>query len=288
MFLQIGAAPLVDRLVRIADDAEVAVLLGQPLDQQVLRAVRVLVLVDHDEPELARVEVPRRFRRLEQLHRLEQEIVEVERVAVLQRRQILLIDLGDLLVAQVPLAAQRVGPFHAVLRLADARQRRARRHELVVDAELALGLLHDCDLIGRVVDDEVARQANLRRLAPEQPRAQRMERREPHAAGLVANERLDALAHLLRRLVGERDGEHLIGLRMPVADEVRDAVGDDPSLPRARTSQDEQRPVAMQHRFALFRIQFVEEVHFRKNLSISFAGSRVRGFAVSASGKVPR
>ena len=49
---QVGAAPLVDRLVGIADDAEVAVDFGEPPDQQVLRPVRVLVLVDHHEPEL--------------------------------------------------------------------------------------------------------------------------------------------------------------------------------------------------------------------------------------------
>ena len=49
---QVGAAPLVDRLVRIADDAQVAVDFGEPPDQQVLRPVRVLVLVDHDEAEL--------------------------------------------------------------------------------------------------------------------------------------------------------------------------------------------------------------------------------------------
>ena len=49
---QVGAAPLVDRLIGIADDAQVAVDFGQPPDQQVLRPVRVLVFVDHDEAEL--------------------------------------------------------------------------------------------------------------------------------------------------------------------------------------------------------------------------------------------
>ena len=41
---------------------------------------------------------------------------------------------------------------------------------------------------------------------------------------------VDALAHLLRRLVGERDREHLIGLGMAVADEIGDAIGDDARL----------------------------------------------------------
>jgi hypothetical protein len=125
----------------------------------------------------------------------------------------------------------------------------------------SMGLLHHRDLIGRVVDHEVARQPDLRRLTPQQPRTQGVERREPHPARLVANERLDPLAHLLRRLVGERDREHLVRLRVAVADEVGDAIRDDARLARAGAGKDEQRPITMQHRFALFRVQFVEEIH---------------------------
>ena len=43
---QVGAAPRVDRLVVVADDRQVAALAGERLDPQVLRTVRVLVLVD--------------------------------------------------------------------------------------------------------------------------------------------------------------------------------------------------------------------------------------------------
>ncbi len=78
--------------------------LGQAANQEVLRAVGVLVLVHHDEPELLRVELAGGLRRLEELHRLQQQVVEVEGAGVLQRLQVLLVDLGDLLVAQVPLA----------------------------------------------------------------------------------------------------------------------------------------------------------------------------------------
>ena len=88
-----------------------------------------------------------------------------------------------------------------------------------------------------------------------------MERRQPDAVGLVADQRRDPLAHLLRRLVGEGDREHLIGLGMPVADEVGDPVGDDARLAGARAGENQQRPVEMQRRFALFGIQLVEEVH---------------------------
>ena len=44
----LAAAPLVDRLVVVADDAEVRAELRQPPDQPLLQRVDVLVLVDHD------------------------------------------------------------------------------------------------------------------------------------------------------------------------------------------------------------------------------------------------
>ena len=76
---QVGAAPLVDRLVGVADDAQVAVHADQLLDQQVLRPVGVLVLVDHREAEAPRVALAHRRHAVEQLDRLEQQVVEVER-----------------------------------------------------------------------------------------------------------------------------------------------------------------------------------------------------------------
>ena len=61
---------------------------GEPADEQVLRPVRVLVLVDHHEPELLGVLRADALRLLEQVDGLEQQIVEVERVALLQRLQV--------------------------------------------------------------------------------------------------------------------------------------------------------------------------------------------------------
>ena len=183
---EVGAAPLVDRLIRIADDREVAVHLRQAPDQQVLRPVRVLVLVDHDEPELSRVFRANLRRLFEQLDRLQQQIVEIEGAALLERIEIVRVDLGDLLVLAVPAAGigHGLGTLHAVLRVADARQRRPGLHVAVVDVQILERLFDDRQLIGRVVDDEVAREADGGRLAPEQARAERVERRHPHAAAV--------------------------------------------------------------------------------------------------------
>ena len=116
---EVRAAPLVDRLVGIADDREVAVDFGEAANQQVLRPVRVLILVDHDVAELARVELPRLLGGFEELHGLQQEIVEIERVGIAERGHVALEDFGNLLVADVVGVAQGVGPFHAVAQVAD-------------------------------------------------------------------------------------------------------------------------------------------------------------------------
>ena len=277
--LQVGAAPLVDRLVRVAHDAEVAIDLGDPANQHVLRAVRILVLVDHHEPELLGVFLPNGRRILEQLDGLEQEIVEVERAGVLEGGEVLRVDLRNRLVAPVPACSRRhlLRRLHAILRMADARERRARLDVAVVDLQILQRLLDHRQLIGRVVDHEIARQSDRRRLAPEQPRAQRVERRHPHAAAVFAKQRLDARPHLLGRLVGEGDGEHFVGPRVSVAHEICDAAGDDPGLAGPGAREDEQRAADVQHRVALLRVQGVEEVHWwnaQKGSGIGDPGTR--------------
>ena len=51
------------------------------------------------------------------------------------------------------------------------------------------------------------------------------------------------------------------GSRVAVADEVGDAAGDDARLARAGAGEDQQRPVDVKDRFALFGVEGVEELH---------------------------
>ncbi len=260
---EVRSAPLVDRLVRIADDRQVAMDLGEPLDEHVLRTVGVLILVDHHVAELPGVAFPRLRGGLEQLDGLEQQIVEVERVAVREGPEVAFVNAGDLLVAQVERAAKRVGSFHAVLGLADSGERHSRRHQLVVDAELALRLFYHRDLVRRIVDDEIARQPDAGRLTPQQPRAQRVKRREPDSVARTAQHRLDALPHLACGFIGEGDRQHFVRRGVSVADEIRDAIGDDACLSRAGARQNQQRPVDVQHGLTLFGVEIGEERHWR-------------------------
>jgi hypothetical protein len=82
---------------------------------------------------------------------------------------------------------------------------------------------------------------------------------DPHRPGAGTDERGDALLHLAGRLVGERDGEDLAGLHVPLGDQVRDAVGQHPGLSRPRAGDDEQRTAGVEDRLALLRVQTVEQ-----------------------------
>ena len=85
MFVDVRSAPLVDRLVVVADDHEVgrSVRLGEELDQALLRRVHVLVLVDDEVPQvrrypLAHRRVPQGPHRLDDLRPERHEPVAVE------------------------------------------------------------------------------------------------------------------------------------------------------------------------------------------------------------------
>ena len=253
--LQVRPAPLIDRLVGIADDTDVAVPLGQATDQHVLRAVGVLVLVDHHLAELVRIPRPDVLGLLHQLDGLQQQVVEIERVTLLQRVQVVPVDLRDLFVARVPAPVEHFGALHQVLRVTDAGEGGARLHERVVDVQLLHRLLDDRQLIGGVVDHEVARQADGGCLAPEQPRRQRVERRDPHLRAVGTQQRRDARAHLFGGLVGERHGEDAIGRRQTRRHDVRDPVGDHTGLARSGARQNQDGAVGLQHGVALLGIE---------------------------------
>ena len=106
-------------------------------------------------------------------------------------------------------------------------------------------LLDQPPRVGLVVDRELARVAEPRRLDPQHPRARGVEGQHPHAARPAAEQQLDALAHLLRRLVGERDREQLVGPRLAAVDQVGDPVRQHARLAAAGAGEDQQRPVAV-------------------------------------------
>ena len=95
----VGAAPAVDRLVVVAHHAHVAVLAADEPHDLVLRVVRVLVLVDQHVAVALAVVLAHRVVVAQQAHRLQQQVVEVERARARQELLVALPDRPDELVA---------------------------------------------------------------------------------------------------------------------------------------------------------------------------------------------
>ena len=138
----IGPAPTVDPLIAVPNYAQVAMLGGQQLDQQVLRVVGVLVLVDRDVA-VAVGEVLTAVRVLLQVpHRLEDEVVEVERAVLLQPVLVLAVDTAHDLV-EVACHLQAIRRHQIVLGLGDAGAHGPRAEGLLGDAGCCHGLFDE-------------------------------------------------------------------------------------------------------------------------------------------------
>ena len=112
----VGAAEGVDRLIRVADGAEVPVLGREQLQQPVLRVVRVLVLVDEDVAERLAPALQRLGEALEHVDGQVQQVVEVDRVRGEEPALVQLVDVGDgLVVERRDALAELVGADEVVL-----------------------------------------------------------------------------------------------------------------------------------------------------------------------------
>jgi hypothetical protein len=141
----------------------------------------------------------------------------------------------------------------------------ARDEALRVALELLETGLRQPHLVGRVVDREVRAVAEAGCLAAQDPAAGGVEGEDPDRVRDGAEQALEALAHLPRGLVRERDREDLVRLHAAGVDQVRDAVGEDARLPGARPGDDEKRPLGREDRFPLRRIQVGEVLLGRRN-----------------------
>ena len=143
------------------------------------------------------------------------------------------------------------------------------REALAVEAEVADHVAGQARRVGLVVDRELARVAEQVGVGPQDAHAGRVERRDPHRPGDRADELGDAAAHLVGRLVGERDGEDR-RRRHALVDEVGDAVGEHPRLARSGPGDDQQRPAAVDDGVELVGVEPGERV------AASGAGRRQR------------
>ena len=257
---QVRPAEAIDRLVGIADDAEVVVGVGEEPEEAVLGGVRVLVLVDQDvAPEPSVVGEDLRVLGPEADGQGE-EVVEVERPRPLEPRLVALVDARHLELARASGGGPDVvGALEPVLGATHPVDDGGGGRDPLVEGELAAELPHQGEPVGLVVDDEVPRVAQVVDVRAQDARAGGVERGDEGKAarrppGPLREEARHALRHLARRLVREGDGEDVPGID-PLSHQVGDPVGDDPGLPAARPREDEERALGAGNRLALGGIE---------------------------------
>ena len=182
---------------------------GERPDPQVLRPVRVLVLVDVEVAPAILVAGEDVGRLVEQPDGLEEEVVEVERADLLQA---LLVADGELAIVRswwlTAFSREERRVEHLVLRPADRAEHRA-RPELAGQRQVLLAedLLHQALLVLGVVDDEPAADPDRLAVAAQDAGTERVERPGLDVAAGLADEADDPLAELAGGAVRERDRE---------------------------------------------------------------------------------
>ena len=135
-------------------------------------------------------------------------------------------------------------------------------------------------------------------VAPQDARADRVERAGLDVAARLADEADDPLAQLAGGAVRERDGEDLPRPHALDADQVRDAMREDAGLAAAGAGQDQQRPVGGGDGLGLLGVEARDDARGEDRgpaLGASAPRPRVRlgavrrrGVAVAPAARVPR
>ena len=243
-----------------------ALRLPQQPQPEILRHVRILILVHQDVSEPLLI-LPQHLRmRPEQPDAFEQQVAEVRRVERLQPLLIRGVELLALAAAEARAFAGRhlLGRQPAVLPAIDELRQHAAGPALLIQILNRDQLLHQPDLVVGVEDGEVLLQAHQLGMAAQDLHADGMEGAEPrHALDDLADHAADALLHLARRLVGEGDREDLGRARAAGRQDVGDARGEHARLAGAGAREHQHRTIQRHHRFALLRVEIVQVIRLR-------------------------
>ena len=245
--VDLRAAPAIDRLVVVADAADIgrAATRQQP-QPQILGYVGVLVLVDQDVAEAALIVGEDVGIVLEQAQHLEQQVAEVGRVQLLQALLVGRIELRTLALGETKRLPARhlVRGEPAVLPAVEQGGELARRPAVLVQPLALDDLLDEADLVVGVEDREARFQAHQLGMPAQDLDAHGVERAEPrHAFHGAADQHADALLHLARGLVGEGHGQDLRAVGTAGAHYVGDTRRQHARLAGAGAGQHQNGPV---------------------------------------------
>ena len=196
-----GAAPGINRLVVVADAAEVAAFLAQQAQKKILGNVGVLILVDHDVFELGLVFVKHVGIGEQDVQRIEENVAEVDAVELKQAFLIFFVKVSqDVFFIFV---LDFVDGQSFVLPAADFIQHGLRRVFLVVDAFGFRNLFDDALLVVFGENREIGVEADQFGVVAQNFDTDAVESSQPDGIGDVADHFLHAFFHFASGAVGK-------------------------------------------------------------------------------------
>ena len=214
--LNVGAAETVDALVIVAHHADVAIAPRQQGGQAILQMVGVLILVDQHVAETAAIVFPHFPILLQQMHRLQNQIIEVQRVGIAEFARVKRIHFTDADLTPISLFLPMLAVFcrtdHLLLGAGDGGEHLAGGKCLFIQVQFLEAILDDPLAVVGIVDGKVAAVADAVNIAAQDAHTGGVEGGCPYIAALLPQHPLQALLQLVGSLVGEGNGQHLVGL----------------------------------------------------------------------------
>ena len=248
---QIGrfrAAPAVNALIIVPHHAQIAVARGQLLDQLELGGVGVLIFIHHHVFESVTALLEDGGMLAEKLQGEQDQVVEIDRIAGAQGALITGADvLGE--GGGIGIGKGRRRPLAAVAVAAQQREHGGGVGLLRLVGNMAEDFFDGAELIGLVVDHEIALVTEMLDVLAQNPGAERMKSANDGAGRFLAggavlfaaaNQPGGALLHLAGGFVGEGDGQDVAGIDA-FFNQARHARGDDASLARSGAGQNQHR-----------------------------------------------
>ena len=286
------AAERVDALGVVAHHAHPRMKLREAADDDVLRIVGVLVLVDQDVLEQLLIAGQHVGAVAQQEIGLQQQVVEIHRAVLLGAAAVGVVYLAETGHLHLTVLG-RIGRVGGVRRGGDEAvfgERDARKHLVglilvVGEVHLLADGLYEVLAVRGLVDGEALRIAYAVGVLAQNARKDRVERAHAYAAARRApHHLLDAGAHLLGGLVGKGQGQNVVRLH-PLLQHVGYARGEHAGLARARSRYDERRRIVIDHGVVLRLVESLQYFGFHKSLSGKFRTRRRRS-AAHASAKL--
>jgi hypothetical protein len=262
------AAPGVDRLIVVADAADVLAVLGEQAEPEILGLVGVLIFVHENIFEAVLVELQHVPARLQDGQHVQQQVAEIAGVKRLQPLLILRVH-GRALAVGISFALRRIDLTWlpaAILPAVDQPGELARWPAFLFEIGGGDQLLQQPQLVVGVEDGEVGLQPDQLRVPPQHLGADRVEGAEPrHPLDRIADDAPDPLAHLARGLVGERHRQDFGRPGAAGGDEVGQPRRQRRRLARSRAGEHQHRPLGRQHRLALWIVEAAEITGLRRS-----------------------